>query len=238
MTGRWFVICPKRAELRYFEVKTMCPPEEVLSKPTKRVRSLVGAKIKKGESRAGNFGFILTFPHAAPLELRAKTADEQIEWIERIKYSIAQADGNQDGKDSGSWAVSHVVSQWSDSDWEDEDTADKSGPFSPILNRNRTKERPEDRLRIKGERIVRFSRFLTMNENATKPFEVVWEKILWGIDILQQIVDNNVCNIPPSFFFTTHTHTHTQTRRLHAKKEKGWVLIRDFTLHFTRCVST
>ena len=187
-TGRWFIICPKRAELRYFEVKTMCPPEEILVKPTRRVRSLCGAQIEKGESKAGNFGFVLTFPDQEPLKLRANTADEQVEWIERLKYSIAEANKNKDGT-TGSWNVSHVVSQWSDSDWEDEDSEDKSGPFSPILQRNRTKENPDDRLRLKGERIVRFSRFLTMNENATKPFEVLWEKILWGIDILHHVVN-------------------------------------------------
>ena len=166
----------------------MCPPEEVLRKPTRRVRSLVGAEIKRGESKAGNFGFVLTFPHQEALELRANTADEQVEWIERLKYSIAEANKSKD-RTKGSWTVSHVVSQWSDSDWEDEDSADKIGQYSPILQRNRTKENPDDRLRLKGERIVRFSRFLTMNENATKPFEAVWEKILWGIDILHQIVD-------------------------------------------------
>ena len=121
----------------------MCPPEEVLRKPTRRIRSLVGAEIKRGESKAGNFGFVLTFPHQETLELRAHTADEQVEWIERLKYSIAEANKNKD-ETKGSWTVSHVVSQWSDSDWEDEDTDDKIGPFSPILQRNRTKENPDD----------------------------------------------------------------------------------------------
>ena len=74
----------------------MCPPEELLRKPTRRVRSLVGAEIKRGESKEGNFGFVLTFPHQETLELRAHTADEQVEWIERLKSSIAEANKSKD----------------------------------------------------------------------------------------------------------------------------------------------
>ena len=61
------------------------------------MRSLVGAEIKEENRESGEiFGFVLTFPQET-LELRAHTADEQVEWIERLKYSIAEANKNKDG---------------------------------------------------------------------------------------------------------------------------------------------
>lgn len=188
---RWFVVNPNCLELRYFEVKTMTLDEEILTMRTRRIRYLKHAKVVKGSVQtAGNFSFSLEFSDGQQtLELKANTLDERVEWCERLNAAIrGGTDGNKACK--GTWTVLDVLSSlWSDSDWEDDDE-DKIGMYSPVLGRNRTTDRSDDRIRVKGSKIVKFSRFLAMDkEEKKKSFDVVWEKIVWGIDIVHQIIE-------------------------------------------------
>eukprot|EP00939_MAST-03C_sp_MAST-3C-sp1_P002661 g2661.t1 len=194
---RWFIVNTKKKELRWFEDKTTCPPTEILERPTSRLRSLKNVKIsnEKGVGKNGKFSFTLTFPHARELSLRAPSKDEREEWVKEIRRVVVDASGPESEGDNKSatagWKVNNVVSQWSDSDWEDDDPLRK-GAFSIVLNRNRTSNSSAERIKVKGRRIVKFSRALFVEDEETaapRTFASVWDKIMWGIDIVHQIID-------------------------------------------------
>eukprot|EP00940_MAST-03C_sp_MAST-3C-sp2_P002121 g2121.t1 len=194
---RWFVINTFRGELRWFDEKCMHPPAEILERRTHRVRVLKGATVRIGkESSAGKFDFSLDFPHAKTLDLRANTRDERNDWMRELKQAIAvpttPLPTNSSYKDS-EWEVQKIVSQWSDDEWEG-DSPLREGNFSLVLNRNRTSNTPEERIRIKGNRIIRFSRALFLETDASiskkqRTFASVWDKISWGIDVVHQIIE-------------------------------------------------